>query len=140
MDNDKALEKLINDAVSKERELQKKEESLALQNKEFAEMMVARRRQDDELQVLWSMVRDYMEENNITEHSNDYIELKLTPSGKYRLVEGSDIEDVPDEVCVVKKSLDNKKIKAFVSLNGKLPNGVESTGNVLRKKFLVSEQ
>lgn len=139
MDNDKALEKLIDDAVSKERELQKKEESLALQNKEFAEMMVARRRQDDELQVLWSMVKDYMEENNITEHTNDYIELKLTPSGKYRLVEGSDIEDVPDEVCVVKKSLDNKKIKAFASLNGKLPNGVESTGNVLRKKFLVAE-
>lgn len=135
MDNDKALEQLIDDAVSKEKELQKREEELSLKNKEFAEMMVARRRQDDELQVLWSMVRDYMMEHDIKKHESDYIDLTLTPSGKYRLVEGADIEDVPDEVCVVKKTLDNKKIKAFASIKGELPKGVESTGYILRKRF-----
>ena len=137
MEDDKALAKLVDDAVAKEKELQEKEQALATQNKEFAEMMVARRRQDDELKVLWQMVKDYMEENDITEHSNDFIELKLTPSGKYRLVEGADIEDVPDEVCVIKKALDNKKITAFTAIKGELPKGVESTGNILRKKFLV---
>lgn len=137
MEDDKALAKLVDDAVAKEKELQEKEQALATQNKEFAEMMVARRRQDDELKVLWQMVKDYMEENDITEHSNDFIELKLAPSGKYRLVEGADIEDVPDEVCVIKKSIDNKKVTAYAAIKGELPEGVESTGNILRKKFLV---
>lgn len=137
--DDKALEKLIEDAITKENELKKREEALAIQNKEFAEMMVARKRQDDEIKVLWSMVKDYMEENKITHHANDFIELSLTPSGKYRLAEGATIEDVPDEVCVIKKSIDNKKIKAYFGLNNTLPKGVESTGNVLRKKFKVNE-
>ena len=137
MDNDKALEELIDKAVVKEQELQKREEALALQNKEFAEMMVARKRQDEELQVLWSMVKDYMEENNIQHHSNEYVDLTLTPSGKYRLAEGATLDEVPDEVCVVKKAIDNKKVKAYFGLNNSLPRGVESTGNVLRKKFLL---
>lgn len=139
MEDDKALAKLVDDAMAKETELQEREKALAIQNKEFAEMMVARRRQDDELKVLWEMVKNYMEEHNIAHHETDFIDLTLSPSGKYRVADGSNIEDIPDEVCVVKKALDNKKIKAFYELNHLLPKGVESTGNVLRKKFKVNE-
>lgn len=138
MENDKALAKLVDDAMAKEQELQQREEALALQNKEFAEMMVARKRQNDELDVLWSLVKDYMEEHHIQHHSTDYIDLTLSPSGKYRLAEGATMEDVPDEVCVVRKAIDNKKVKAYFGLNNSLPKGVESTGNILRKKFLVN--
>ena len=77
------------------------------------------------------MVKDYMADNNYTEFENDYIKLNLTPSGKYRT---EDIESVSDEVCDIKKVLNNKKVKAYYELNGELPEGVESTGYVLRKK------
>ena len=36
----------------------------------------------------------------------------------------------------IKKVLNNKKVKAYVEINGELPEGVESTGFVLRKKLL----
>jgi hypothetical protein len=72
-----------------------------------------------------------MSDNNYTEFENDYIKLNLTPSGKFR---AEDIESVSDELCDIKKILNNKKVKAYYELNGELPEGVESTGYVLRKK------
>ena len=33
----------------------------------------------------------------------------------------------------IKKTINNKKVKSYVELNGKLPDGVESTGYILRK-------
>lgn len=76
------------------------------------------------------MVKDYMIENNYTDYDGDHIKLKLTPSGKYR---AEDIDSVDDDVCDLKKTLNNKKVKAYYELNGTLPEGVESTGYILRK-------
>ena len=92
--------------------------------------MAAKKHQDEKLEVLWSLVKEYMIENEISEHETDYIKLKLTPSGKYK---ADDLDSISDDLCDIKRTLSNKKVKAYIELNGKLPDGVESTGWVLRK-------
>ena len=125
-----ALDQLIDNAVNEEKSLAIKADELALQNKQFADWLAQKKHNDEKLEVLWGMVKDYMIENHLSEHENDYIKLKLTPSGKYKT---DDIEAVSDELCDVVKKLNNKKVKAYVELNGELPEGVESTGYILRK-------
>lgn len=125
-----ALNKLIDDAMNEEKELAVKADQLALQSKQFADYLLEKQHNDEKLEVLWSMVKEFMIENNLSEHENDYIKLKLAPSGKFRT---DDISNVDDSVCDVKKVLNNKKVKSYVELNGKLPDGVESTGYILRK-------
>lgn len=125
------LQQLIDNAVNKEKALAQRADELALQDKRFAEYLAEKKHQDEELEVLWQMVKDYMIENNYNEFENDYIKLNLTPSGKYR---AEDIESVSDELCDIKKTLNNKKVKAYLELNHTLPAGVESTGYILRKK------
>ena len=127
----KDLEQLIDDAVKKENALSKRADELALQSKQFADYLAEKKHADEELEVLWQMVKDYMIEHNYTEYDGEHIELKLTPSGKYR---AEDIESVSDELCDIKKVLNNKKVKAYLELNHTLPEGVESTGYILRKK------
>lgn len=125
-----ALDDLVNDAIKKENELAVRADELALQNKQFADYLAAKKHADDELEVLWQLVKDEMLKEGITEHENDYIKLKLTSSGKYRT---DDIDSVDDSLCDVVKKLNNKKVKSYLELNGKLPDGVESTGYILRK-------
>jgi len=122
---------LVENAMHKEQELQEQSEKLALEDKRFAEYLAAKKHADEELEVLWQTVKDYMIENKFAEFENDYIKLNLTPSGKYRT---EDIDAVDDELCDIKKTLNNKKVKAYIELNGMLPKGVESTGFILRKK------
>lgn len=128
---DKNLQGLIDEALNKEKELQVRSEELALQDKRFAEYIQAKKHADEELEVLWGMVKDYMIENDYSEYENDYIKLNLTSSGKFR---ADDIDNVADELCDIKKTLNNKKVKAYLELNGTLPEGIVSTGYVLRKK------
>lgn len=125
-----ALDQLINDAVNEEKALAVKADELALQSKQFAEYLAAKKHNDEKLEVLWSMVKDYMIENGLSEHENEFIKLKLTPSGKYR---AEDIDKVDDTLCDIKKTINNRKVKSYVELNGCLPEGVESTGYILRK-------
>lgn len=122
---------LVENAMHKEQELQEQSEKLALEDKRFADYLAAKKHADEELEVLWQTVKDYMVENKFAEFENDYIKLNLTPSGKYRT---EDIDAVDDELCDIKKTLNNKKVKAYIELNGMLPKGVESTGFILRKK------
>lgn len=130
----KTLQTLIDDAVNKERELQVRSEELALQDKRFAEYLQAKKHADEELEILWGMVKDYMIENKLSEAETDYIKLSLAPSGKYKITAEA-IDFVTDDVLDIKKVLNNKKVKAYIELNGKLPDGVESTGFILRKKL-----
>lgn len=131
MNNDlEALDQLIDEAVDKEKSLAIRADELALQSKQFADYLAEKKHNDEALEALWAMVKEYMIEHKMSEHENDYIKLKLTPSGKYKT---EDIEAVSDELCDVVKKLNNKKIKAYVELNGELPEGVESTGYILRK-------
>lgn len=125
-----ALDQLIDNAVNEEKSLAVKADELALQSKQFADYLAQKKHNDERLAQLWDFVKDFMIENNLTEHENDYIKLKLSPSGKYKT---EDIEAVSDDLCDVVKKLNNKKVKAYVELNGKLPEGVESTGYILRK-------
>lgn len=127
------LDKLIADASAKEHELELMSNELASQNEMFAKYLASKKRADAELEVLWQMVKDYMIENNIKNHSTPGLTLALTPSGKYR---ADDIESVSDDLCDIKKTLNNKKVKAYMELNGELPEGVESTGYILRKKII----
>ncbi len=129
---DKDLQGLIDEALNKEKELQVRSEELALQDKRFAEYIQAKKHADEELEVLWGMVKDYMIENDYNEYENDYIKLNLTSSGKFRT---DDIDSVADDLCDIKKTLNNKKVKAYLELNGTLPEGIASTGYVLRKKI-----
>ena len=126
----KDLEILVNNALIKEKELQTKSEELALEDKRFAEYLAAKKHADEELEVLWQMVKEYMIENNYNEFDSDFITLQLSPSGKYK---AEDIDSVDDTLCDIKKVLNNKKVKSFIELNGVLPDGVESTGYILRK-------
>lgn len=130
MNDMKALDELIEDAVNEEKALATKADELALQSKQFADYLAAKKHQDERLEMLWQMVKDEMIAEGITEHENDYIKLKLTPSGKYKT---DDIDSIPDELCKIVRSLDNKKVKSYLELNGELPEGVESTGYILRK-------
>ena len=125
-----ALDQLIDDAMAEEKSLALKADELALQSKQFADYLAAKKHNDEKLEILWGMVKDYMIENNLTEHENDFIKLKLTPSGKYR---AEDIDRVDDTLCDIKKIINNRKVKSFIELNGHLPDGVESTGYILRK-------
>lgn len=131
MDNDiSALDALIDEAVNEEKALAVKAEELSLQSKQFADYLAAKKHSDEKLETLWMLVKQEMLDRGMTEHENDYIKLKLTPSGKYRT---EDVEAVDDSLCDIVKKLSNKKVKAYVELNGKLPEGVESTGYILRK-------
>ena len=131
MDKDlDALNQLIDDAVNEEKSLAVKADELALQSKQFADYLAQKKHNDERLAQLWELVKDFMVENNLTEHENDYIKLKLSPSGKYK---AEDIDQIDDALCDIKKVLNNKKVKSFVELNGKLPDGVQSTGYILRK-------
>ena len=126
----KALNELIDDAMSEEKSLAIRADELALQSKQFADYLEEKKHSDERLEMLWALVKDYMLEHHLTEHENDFIKLKLTPSGKYK---AEDIDKVDDALCDIKKIINNKKVKSFVELNGHLPEGVESTGYVLRK-------
>ena len=131
MNNDlEALDQLIDEAVDKEKSLAIRADELALQSKQFADYLAEKKHNDEALEALWLMVKDYMIENHLSEHENDYIKLKLTPSGKYK---AEDIDKVDDTLCDIKKTINNRKVKSYVELNGKLPDGVESTGYILRK-------
>lgn len=125
------LNVLVENAMDKERALQEQSDKLALEDKRFADYLAAKKHADEELEVLWQTVKDYMIENKYAEFENDFIKLNLAPSGKYRT---DDIDAVEDELCDIKKTLNNKKVKAYIELNGTLPKGVESTGFILRKK------
>ena len=127
-----ALDQLIDDAMQTEKALSTKADELALQNKQFADYLAEKKHNDEKLEVLWGLVKDYMIDNDISKHETPYLSLTLTPSGKYRT---DDIDSVDDELCDVVKKLNNKKVKAFIELNGKMPDGVESTGFILRKKL-----
>lgn len=126
----KALNELIDDAMSEEKSLAVRADELALQSKQFADYLEEKKHSDERLEMLWALVKDYMLEHHLTEHENDFIKLKLTPSGKYK---AEDIDKVDDALCDIKKIINNRKVKSFVELNGHLPEGVESTGYVLRK-------
>ena len=130
MENIKALDELIDDAITEEKALAVRADELALQSKQFADYLAAKKHNDEKIEMLWQMVKDEMIAEGISEHENDFIKLKLTPSGKYK---AEDLESVDDDLCDIVKKLNNKKVKAYVELNGKLPDGVESTGYVLRK-------
>lgn len=131
MDKDlEALDQLIDDAMTEEKALAVKADELALQSKQFADYLAAKKHQDERLEVLWQIVKDAMIEQGIAEHENDYIKLKLTPSGKYK---AENLDEVSDDLCDIVRKLNNKKVSAYVKLNGKLPDGVESTGFILRK-------
>ena len=126
----KDLEALINSAMDKEKELATRADELALQSKQFADYLAEKKHADEELEILWKMVKEYMIENNYAEYDGEHIKLSLSPSGKYK---AEDIDKVDDTLCKVTKSLDNAKVKAYLNLHGNLPEGVEPTGFVLRK-------
>lgn len=126
----KDLEALINSAMNKEKELATRADELALQSKQFADYLAEKKHADEELEILWKMVKEYMIENNYAEYDGEHIKLSLSPSGKYK---AEDIDKVDDALCDIKKTINNRKVKSFIELNGHLPNGVESTGYILRK-------
>lgn len=126
----KDLEALIDSAMNKEKELATRADELALQSKQFADYLAEKKHADEELEILWKMVKEYMIENNYAEYDGEHIKLSLSPSGKYK---AEDIDKVDDTLCDIKKTINNRKVKSYVELNGHLPDGVESTGYILRK-------
>lgn len=125
-----ALDQLIDNAINEEKSLAIKADELALQSKQFADYLAQKKHNDERLAQLWEFVKEFMVDNGLTEHENEYIKLKLTPSGKYKT---EDIDKVDNALCKITKSLDNAKVKAYQNLHGELPDGVQPTGFVLRK-------
>lgn len=132
-----AIEDLAQKIVSTEKALEEQEKSLSLKNKEFANFIKAQKHNEEELKVLFDMVKEEMEKRGLREHLTSIMKFTLSPSGKYRLAEGVDINDIPDSLCDIKKVINNKKVKSYKELNNSLPEGIESTGNILRKELLV---
>ena len=129
MENDmKALDDLVEEYTNQEAQLMKVEQELAAKDEQFAHFITYQKRLKEMKDVLSEEIKEFMREHNMTEHETDTVILKLTPLGKFK---AADIEAVPDELCKVVKSLDNKKVKAYAELNGKLPEGVESLGDRL---------
>ena len=132
----KALNDLVEEYTSKETELMKVENELATRDEQFANFITTQKRLAEQKAVLTDMIKEEMAKRGLREHETDTVILKLTPLGKYK---AADIEAVPDELCKVVKSLDNKKVKAYAELNGKLPDGVESLGDRLTIKVKEEE-
>lgn len=129
MENDmKALNDLVEEYTNKETELMKVEQELVTRDQQFANFITTQKRLAEQKQVLTEMIKEELNKRNLREYETDTVILKLTPLGKFK---AADIEAVSDELCKIVKSLDNKKIKAYAELNGKLPEGVESLGDRL---------
>ena len=132
MENDmKALNDLVEEYANKETELTKVEQQLASKDEQFASFITTQKRLKEMKEILTDEIKQFMREHNMTEHETETVALKLTPLGKYKLEEGREIDDVDDSLCKVVKSLDNRAVKAYLQLNGKLPEGVESLGDRL---------
>lgn len=131
-----ALNDLVEEYTNKETELMKVENELATRDEQFANFITTQKRLAEQKAVLTDMIKEEMAKRGLREHETDTVILKLTPLGKYK---AADIEAVPDELCKVVKSLDNKKVKAYAELNGKLPDGVESLGDRLTIKVKEEE-
>lgn len=139
MENDlKALNDLVEEYTNKETELMKTEQELATRDQQFANFITAQRRLKEAKEVISGLIKEELEKQNLKEYETESVILKLTPSGKYKIV-GREIEDVDDSVCEIKKTLSNKKVKSYLELNGRLPDGVVSTGNILRIKVKENE-
>ena len=137
MENDmKALNDLVEEYTNKETELMKVENELATRDEQFANFITTQKRLAEQKAVLTDMIKEEMAKRGLREHETDTVILKLTPLGKYK---AADIEAMPDELCKVVKSLDNKKVKAYAELNGKLPEGVESLGDRLTIRVKEAE-
>lgn len=65
------LDKLIEEAVNTEKALSIQADELALQNKQFAEYLKEKKHNDEKLEVLWQMVKEYMESNDIKYHETE---------------------------------------------------------------------
>lgn len=123
-----ALNQLVEDYTNKETELMKVESELATRDEQFANFITTQKRLKEQREVLTDMIKDFMAEHNMTEHETDTVVLKLTPLGKYK---AQNLDEIPEDLCKVVRSLDNSKVKAYLNLNGKLPEGVESLGSRL---------
>lgn len=133
MDKDlTALNQLVEDYTNKETELMKVENELATRDEQFANFITTQKRLAEQKAVLTDMIKEEMNKRGLREHETDTVVLKLTPLGKFK---AADIEAVPDELCKVVKSLDNKKITAYKELHGALPDGIESVGDRLTIKI-----
>lgn len=126
-----ALNDLVDEYTNKETELVKIEQELAIRDEQFASFIATQRRLKEMKETLTGMIKEEMEKRGLTEHETGTVILKLTPSGKYR---AEDLDKVPDNLCEIKRTLSNKAVKAYLQLNGKLPEGIESTGSILRIK------
>lgn len=132
MDNDlTALNQLVEDYTNKETELMKVENELATRDEQFANFITTQKRLKEQREVLNQMIREEMEARGLTEHETDTVILKLSPLGKYK---ADNLDNIPDDLCKVVRSLDNSKVKAYLNLNGKLPEGVKSLGSRLTIK------
>ena len=133
MENDmKALNDLVEEYTNKETELMKVENELATRDEQFANFITTQKRLAEQKAVLTDMIREELEKRDLSEYETESVRLRLTSSGKYKLEEGVDIDSIDESLCKVVKSLDNKKITTYKSLNGSLPDGVKDTNKVLR--------
>ena len=127
--NYETLDNLVNSLVAVEDKLEKQEAELAQKSQQFADYIEAQKQAKKDYEVLRSAIKEEMESLGLKTHTSGSLKLSLTPSGKYK---AEDISIVPDDVCDIKKVLNNKKVKAYEALNGDLPEGVAAQGSILR--------
>lgn len=133
----KALNDLVEEYTNKETELMKVEQELVTRDQQFANFITTQKRLKEQREVLNQMIKEEMEARGLTEHETDTVILKLSSLGKYK---AENLDKVDDSLCKVVKSLDNAKVKAYLNLNGKLPDGVESLGNRLTIRVRDKEE
>lgn len=132
MEDNKALEKMVTEVAEAESQLEARKEELAQRNADVADLFKAEKELSANVEALKLLIKDEMKKEDIREWDGERATLKLIPTGKFRPVEDKTVDDISDEVCDVKKVLNNKKVKAYLDLNGELPEGVESSGDMLK--------
>ena len=126
------IEDLITEVAEAEHSLSLRKDELAKRDAEVADIFKAEKELSANVEALKLLIKDEMHNEGITEWDGERATLKLTPTGKFRPVAGKTVDDLPDDVCEIKRTLDNKRVKAYMELNGQLPDGVESSGDMLR--------
>lgn len=126
---------MVTEVAEAESQLAVRKEELAKRDAEVADLFKAEKELSANVEALKLLIKDEMKKEGLSVWDGERATLKLMPTGKFRPVEGKEVDDLPDEVCDTKKVINNKKVKAYLDLNGKLPEGVESSGDMLRIKW-----
>jgi hypothetical protein len=125
---------LANQAVVEERRLSEIEQEFALASPQFAKYLKAQKEVQTKIDKMWADVKASLIEAEYTDVlENDNFKISISKVPSYKVV---DIEKVPEEYTEVVKQAKMDKIKQYIELYEKIPEGIaDSSFYRLNKKI-----